>query len=677
MNLHRPPNRSVSGTPRATGRRLALRHSVLCTLACSLAACAGVAPPPAPDAAHTLQRAGALAAASAAAPTDARLRTELLLLQERQLLASQARAAERLEAGDADGAEAAAREALALVPRDERAQALLAEAGELRRLQPLLAGVRQALQAGEPAQAEALAQAALAQAPASRLAQAAALSAAQAQQAARAERVARRSADEAASPWRRPVSLQVRDGGTRATLEALARHGGLNLVFDAEVRRDLKTSLTVQDAPLGDVIDLVLLQAGLARREVGSRAVFVYPATEARLREHQELDVRSFHVANADVKQVAAALRTLLKLRDVVVDERGSTLLLREPPAVLAVAERIVRAHDRADPEVMLELEVLEVSRDRLSQLGLRLPDGLSVSVPATEPGGGTTLGALRRLDAGQLLVSPLGATLNLRLQESDARVLASPRIRARHRQTARVMIGEKVPVITNTVTPLQSGGSVVTGAIQYLDVGIKLQVEPEVFPDAQVGIRLSLEVSNIAREIPGPSGSLAYQIGTRNAETQLRLADGQTQVLGGLISDQAREAAARVPGLGQLPLLGRLFSSVSRNGESSEVVLAITPRIVRGVATLPEAARQFASGTESRAGLRALNLDPLPTGSSVASIPSIPSVTTAAPAAPGAADAPPGAADAPRPPGAAADATPAAPVRRSRPPVEAPAAPR
>jgi general secretion pathway protein D len=174
-------------------------------------------------------------------------------------------------------------------------------------------------------------------------------------------------------------------------------------------------------------------------------------------------------------------------------------------------------------------------------------------------------------------------------------------------------MIGDKVPVITNSVTPIQTGSAVVTGTVQYLDVGIKLEVEPHVYAEGDVGIKMNLEVSNIVKEVRNlQSGTLAYQIGTRNAQSHLRLRDGETQILGGLISDQDRNTASKVPGLGQLPVLGRLFSSHANTGTKSEIILSITPRIIRGAMVADAGLRDVYSGTDASMRQVPLRLDPI-----------------------------------------------------------------
>src|SRR4029453_2741874 len=201
---------------------------------------------------------------------------------------------------------------------------------------------------------------------------------------------------------------------------------------------------------------------------------------------------------------------------------------------------------------------------------------------------------------------------INLRLDDSSANLLASPRIRTKNKEKARILIGDKVPVITNSVTPMATGAAVVTGSVQYIDVGVKLEVEPIVHAEGDVSIKLNLEVSNIVKEIAGPQGSLAYQIGTRSAQTILRMRDGETQILGGLTQDIDRKTASKVPGLGQLPVLGRIFTSTAGNELKTELVLSITPRIIRPARVPDLQARDVFSGNEANIRESPLRLDPI-----------------------------------------------------------------
>lgn len=396
--------------------------------------------------------------------------------------------------------------------------------------------------------------------------------------------------------FRKPVTLQFRDANLKMVFEALSRTSGINVLLDKDVRPDLKTSIFVKDVSVDDAIDLILLQSQLEKKIISDNTVFIYPNTPAKLKDYQDLKIRSFHLTNADPKLILTMIKTLLKTKDIFINEKNNSIVMRDTPEAIRLAEKMVADQDIIEPEVMLEVEVLEVSTSRLSELGIKWPSSFSLTTPSTA----NTLGQLRALGSDDLLASSLSAKLNLLLQDSNTNLIASPRIRVRNHEKAKIMIGDRVPVITNAVTPLATGTPVVTGSVQYLDVGMKLEVEPEIHLDNDVSIKINLDVSSIGDPVANPSGSTAYKIGTRNASTVLRLSDGETQILAGLINDADRKNADKVPGLGQLPVLGHLFSSHRDDKSKSEIVLSITPRIV-GKNSFPDARKvEYWSGTES-----------------------------------------------------------------------------
>ena len=426
----------------------------------------------------------------------------------------------------------------------------------------------------------------------------------------------------------KPISLEVRDVPLRGLFDVLQRLTTVNFIFDRDVRTDQRTSLTVKDMPLDEVLRLALLANQLEQKVLNERTVFIYPNTPQKLREHQELVVKAFYIANADVKQTANMIRVMVKTRDLFVDEKINLLVLKDTPSAIALAERLIAAHDLAEPEVMLEVEVLEVSRTRLLELGLRFPSAASIGVvgAAGTPG---TITLPEWLNSSSDIVrlsftDPL-FLFSLRQEDGSTNVLANPRIRVKNKEKARVHIGDRVPVITTTAA---ATGGFVSESVSYLDVGLKLEVEPLIYLEDEVGIKVGLEVSNIAREVRGASSNtLTYQIGTRNAVTNLRLRDGETQVLAGLINDEDRRLANRVPGLGDLPVLGRLFSHTRDSTGRTEIVLLITPRLMRTLARPDARSIEFAAGTEAATGARPTAV---PT-----TIPPIPQPTPAQPAAP------------------------------------------
>jgi general secretion pathway protein D len=231
----------------------------------------------------------------------------------------------------------------------------------------------------------------------------------------------------------------------------------------------------------------------------------------------------------------------------------------------------------------------------------------------------------------------------NAKQQHGRTNVLANPRIRVKSKEKAKIHIGDRVPVITTTA----GATGFVSESVNYLDVGLKLEVEPQVYLDDEVGIKIGLEVSNIAGQTKTASGTTAYQVGTRNTTTTLRLKDGETQVLAGLINDEDRRSANRVPGLADLAGLGRLFSNNDDTVNKTEVVLLITPRVVRNIERPGLKLEEFNSGTESEVGGAPLQLPASGPAAGLAPSPS-PAPVPAAPAIPSAPQPGPGSAPAP-----------------------------
>ena len=395
----------------------------------------------------------------------------------------------------------------------------------------------------------------------------------------------------------RPVTLQFREAGTKMVFEVLARQTGINFIFDKDVRNDGKTTIFVQQVPVEQAIDLVLGQNQLGRQVLSENMVLVYPNTAAKQKEYQDQVVRTFYVTNTDPKKTADMLKTMLNAKTLFVDDRASAVIMRDTPETLRMAERLIASVDVAEPEVMLEVEVLELTRSRLEQLGIRYPEGLSVA-PTPLAGAPLVLRDLKDQDSTTLQISDVTLGVDLKKSVGTTNILASPRIRARNREKAKILIGQRVPVIT-TSTVLTTGGNGTSSNVQYVDVGLTLDVEPTVHMDNDVAIKINLEVSSITSTVR-VGDSLAYQIGTRNATTVLRLKDGETQVLAGLISDQDRRNSDHVPGLGDLPIVGRLFGTNKVDGEKSEIVLSITPRIIRSQARPSSENTEFWYGTEN-----------------------------------------------------------------------------
>ncbi len=438
--------------------------------------------------------------------------------------------------------------------------------------------------------------------------------------------------------FKKPVSLQFRDANLKMVFEALSRTSGINVLLDKDIKSDLKTSIFVKDVAFEDAIDLILMQGQLEKKILSDNTVYIYPNTPAKNKDYQDLKIRSFHLTNADPKQMLTLIKTMLKTKDIFVHEKTNSLIMRDTPDAIHLAEKLIADQDVADPEVMLEVEVLEIDRTRLSDIGVKFPAQIAFSpIASLVPGPGATtvvttasgsvtnapptisqftVDSLRRVNGASIGVSPAPSiTLNALLQDSDTNILSSPRLRVRNRDKAKIMIGDRVPIISNSLTPQSNGTGVVTGTVTYQDVGLKLEVEPEIHLDNEVSIKVGLEVSSLGNAVTNSAtGSIVYTVQTRNTTTALRLRDGETQILAGLIEDKDTNTADKVPALGQIPLLGHLFSSNNGNKSKKEIILSITPHVV-GNFKLPDAREmEYWSGTEAMLRSSQLVLKPLGT---------------------------------------------------------------
>ena len=409
------------------------------------------------------------------------------------------------------------------------------------------------------------------------------------------------------SSLRKPVTLEFRDALLKNVFEVLSRSSGINFVFDRDVRPDLKTTIFVRNTTIEDAVRFLLTTNQLEMKVLNESTILVYPNLPNKLKDYQELTVKSFYLANADVKQTLNLIKTVVKTRDVFVDERLNMLTMRDTPEAIRMAEKLIAAQDLAEPEVMLELEVLEVGRNRLTELGIKYPSQLSVGVQGAAGAGSVTLGETKGSWNGltRINITDPALILNLQQQDGDTNLLANPRIRVKNREKAKIHIGDKVPVISTTSTANVG----ISDSVTYLDVGLKLDVEPNVFLEDEVGIKVGLEVSNIVQQITSKNGTLTYRLGTRNTATSLRLKNGETQVLAGLLQDEDRSIADKVPGIGDFPIIGRLFGSRRDEHNKTEIILLITPYVVRNIERPEAATLEFLSGTDSTIGGGALGL--------------------------------------------------------------------
>lgn len=401
-----------------------------------------------------------------------------------------------------------------------------------------------------------------------------------------------------AAAFRQPITIEFRDAPLKQVFDVISKRSGLNFVFDKDVRADQRTTILLKNTTVEAALHFLLVTNSLEQQVMDGNTILIYPNQTVKVREYQEMTIKTFFLANAEAKTVAATIKTILKTRDIVVDDKLNLIIIRDNPEAIKLATKLIALQDIAEPEVMLEVEILEIKRSRLMELGIAWPTSVSLAPLETVAGGPLPLDLLRALRSRDIGVTGVAATINANRNDGDSKTLANPRIRVRNREKAKVVIGDKVPNITTTISPGANGFA--SESVSYLDVGLTLQVEPTIYLNNEVAIRIGLQVSNLVSSMTTASGTTAYQIGTREATTMLQLKDGENQVLAGLINNEDRSSGSKLPGLGNLPIVGRLFGSARDSNDKTEIVLSITPRLIRNIQRPAADAAEFSAGTET-----------------------------------------------------------------------------
>ena len=400
----------------------------------------------------------------------------------------------------------------------------------------------------------------------------------------------------------RPVTLEFREANLKTIFEVLSQVAGLNFIFDKDLRPDMKATIFVRDVRIEDAVTLLLQQNQLHQKVVNENTLLIYPDSPQKLKDYQELVMRTFYLTSIDANTALNMIKTMLKTRDVFVDERLNTLTMRDSEDAVRMAEKLLQSQDQSNPEVVLEVEVMEVARQRILELGLQWPSTFGVLNSAG--GDVTVLDQLKGITSSRISISP-SPQAKINAQDNDINTLASPVIRVSNREQARIHIGQRVPIISATAVP-STQGPVITESVTYLDVGLKLEVQPTVHLNNEVAIKIALEVSNATPLQPTRQGTIPVQVDTRNAQTTLRLHDGETQILAGLVRNDHGASGNKIPGLGDIPWLGRLFGSNKDTVGQSELVLSITPRIVRNLPYQSPSDMEFPTGTETSMHIQA-----------------------------------------------------------------------
>lgn len=409
----------------------------------------------------------------------------------------------------------------------------------------------------------------------------------------------------------RPINLNFpQPKPIKQIYRALADAAGINVIFDPQLKDD-NVSIVLSSIEFQKALETLLRQENHFYKIIDTRTILIAADTPQNRKTYEDLVIRTFFLSNADVTEVANALRALLQTTRISINKAENSVTLRDTADKVAVAERIVEQNDKQVAEVVVDVELLQVNTDKLLDLGLTLtPRSISARIPA--PGGQTDL--LAPLGTGEfswsqiqkITVNSFGftipsATLTFIKNNIDAELLAKPQLRIAEGQKAQLLIGDKVPIpVTSFSTSNTSGGNVVPAtSYQYQDVGIKIEVEPRVHHNKEVTLKLMTEVSNINGSVDN-NGVKQPIIGTRTISTNIRLKDGETNFLAGLYRTDKAKTKETIPFLGDLPVIGLFFTHTNTDTKTTDLVLTLTPHIIRIPDVTEEDVTPYFVGTDA-----------------------------------------------------------------------------
>jgi general secretion pathway protein D len=427
-----------------------------------------------------------------------------------------------------------------------------------------------------------------------------------------------------------PVTLHL-DTTTDVVYKTIAKLAGFNVLIDPEYKPQ-KISFDLKDVSIRDAIDMLAMQSRTFWRPLSPNTIIVTADTASKRKEYEQNVMKTFYLRNSatqsDLQQAAGTLKAILDISHIQLTPEQRSLTLRCTPDQMVLAQKLIGDIDKPKAEVMIDVMVMEVSRDKLHTIGINPPTSTTVTLAGTSSSGSSssslTLQSLKSLNAGDFSISTPSVSFSLLASDSNTKVIQNPEIRAMDSEKASLKIGDRVPIATGSYQSTNGGG--VNTQFQYLDVGVNIDITPYVHSNNEVTLKMSLEVSSVAGET-NIGGFNEPTIGQRRIEHEARLADGEVNLIGGILSDTDTYSMSGYPWITKIPLLKYLFGQENKERTQSEIVFAITPHIIRGSEIMDENLKILDIGTANNITYRKENSK----SSSTTANPALPAAAPAA----------------------------------------------
>ena len=392
----------------------------------------------------------------------------------------------------------------------------------------------------------------------------------------------------------KPISLNFPQAKPiKQIYQSLAAAAGINVIFDPQLK-DENVSIVLTNLPFQAALETLIRQENHFYKVIDEKTMLIAADTPANRKTYEDLVIRTFFLSNGDVTEVSNALRALLQTTRISINKAENSITLRDTADKVAIAERIIEQNDKQLSEVVVDVELLQVNTNKLLDLGPLLSTySVTAGVPA--PGGSTNLGAalpsgqftwdqLKQLSINSFGFAIPSVTYNFIKNQGAAELLAKPQLRIAEGQKAQLVIGDRTPIpVTTFNTGTTAGGNIVpVTSFQYQDVGIKIEVEPRVHHNREITLKLTAEVSQLSGSVTAADGSKLPIIGTRTITSNIRLKDGETNLLAGLFRRDRSRTDTQFPFLSEIPIVGRLLTNTNRQDQTTDIVMTLTPHIIR-----------------------------------------------------------------------------------------------
>ena len=428
-----------------------------------------------------------------------------------------------------------------------------------------------------------------------------------------------------------PLTLKL-NADSRTVFRTIAKLAGVNVIFDPEYQ-EKKINIDLVNVTIQQALSVASVEGKAFWKPIASNIIMVMPDMPSKRKEQEEQVLQKIYLEHIQTPQelteIAATLQQMLELRHVQALPRDNAVLVRDTPAKLVLANKLIHDSDRGRPEVVVQISVLQVRRDRARSLGIQPGGSTTLSFnPVTPLGaaGGVALDKLGQISQGDFTVTIPSVVASALATDSNTRIIQNPEIRVSDGETARLRVGDRIPVATGSFQAT-TGIPVVNTQFQYIDVGVNIDLVPHVHPDHSVSMKLGVEVSSLNGQV-NIGGVAQPIISQRRIDHEIRLQENEVSILGGLAERSQTKSVSGWPGLSRLPLLRYLFSGEDVNNSENEVLIVIHPRLVRIRDIAKESLRAMSVGTDAELTLRQKQDVMLPVAASL-------------PAKPGAADPP------------------------------------